>query len=109
MNKTAVFWMNDILNLNNVSRKKMNIFLNEYFATKNWKGSNFGQIKHIMDHWAFWIIFHQIFELKFLTSFWMNFLIGWIFQNSFWIEYWIESFLGPIQRLIEKLKRIEQG
>ena len=27
--------MNDILNMNNASRKKMNIFLNEYFATKN--------------------------------------------------------------------------
>ena len=28
------------------------------------QSSNFGQIKHILDHWAFWIIFHQILELN---------------------------------------------
>ena len=38
---------------------------------------------------------------------WMNNQIEWTFEIRYWIEYWIESFLGPIQRLIESSKSIE--
>ena len=37
----------------------------------------------------------------------MNNQIEWTFEIRYWIEYWIESFLGPIQRLIESSKSIE--
>ena len=37
---------------------------------------------------------------------WMNNRIEWIFEIRYWIVYWIESFLGPIQRLIESSKSI---
>ena len=38
---------------------------------------------------------------------WMNNQIEWTFEIRYWIEYLIESFLGPIQRLIESSKSIE--
>ena len=38
---------------------------------------------------------------------WMNNQIEWTFEIRYWIEYWIESFVGPIQRLIESSKSIE--
>ena len=63
------------------------------------QSSNFGQIKHILDHWAFWIIFHQILELNIELNIFdllLNEFFDWMYTSEFilnWILNWI--IFGP--------------
>ena len=70
------------------------------------QSSNFGHIQHILDHWAFWIIFHQILELNIeLNNFWAQFN-GWLNNQNVSDRANVQrSLLAPLYNVYRRFQR----